>query len=54
MRGSRGKLKQTLRNNVEDAFYRARRVVRVLERDGKITFKANTLSPLGIWCAWRS
>lgn len=39
MRGSRGKLKQTLRNNVEDAFYQARRVVQVLERDGKITFK---------------
>lgn len=39
MRGSEAKLKQTLQNNIQDAFYQARRVVRILDRDGKITFK---------------
>jgi hypothetical protein len=39
MRGSKTKLKQTIQNNIQDAFYQARRVVRILERDGKITFK---------------
>lgn len=39
MRGSKAKLKQTLQNNIQDAFYQARRVVRILERDGKIIFK---------------
>lgn len=39
MRGSKAKLKQTLQSNIQDAFYQARRVVRILERDGKISFK---------------
>lgn len=39
MRGSKVKLKQTLQNNIQDAFYQARRVVRIIERDGKISFK---------------
>jgi hypothetical protein len=39
LRGSRTKLKQTLGKNIQDAFVQSRRVVRVLERDGKIRFK---------------
>lgn len=39
LRGSRAKLKQTLCKNIQDAFIQSRRVVRVLERDGKIRFK---------------
>ncbi len=39
LRGGFSKLKQALANNVQDAFYQARRVLRVLERDGKIRFK---------------
>jgi hypothetical protein len=39
LRGSRAKLKQTLGKNIQDAFVQSRRVVRVLERDGKIRFK---------------
>jgi hypothetical protein len=39
LRGSLPKLKQALDKNVQDAFYQARRVIRVLERDGKIRFK---------------
>jgi hypothetical protein len=39
LRGEFSKLKQALSNNVQDAFYQARRVIRVLERDGRIRFK---------------
>lgn len=39
LRGSRSKLKQTIGKNIQDAFIQSRRVVRVLERDGKIRFK---------------
>jgi hypothetical protein len=39
LRGSRARLKQTLGKNVQDAFVQSRRVLRVLERDGKIRFK---------------
>ena len=39
LRGSRARLKQTLGKNVQDAFVQSRRVVRVLERDGRIRFK---------------
>ena len=39
LRGSRTKLKQNLGKNIQDAFVQSRRVVRVLERDGKIRFK---------------
>jgi len=38
LRGSRTKLKQTIANNIQDAFIQSRRVVRVLERDGRIRF----------------
>lgn len=39
LRGSRGKLKQTIANNIQDAFIQSRRVLRVLERDSRIRFK---------------
>jgi len=39
LRGSRAKLKQTLGKNIQDAFIQSRRVVRVLEQDGRIRFK---------------
>ena len=39
LRGRLSKLKQALGKNVQDAFYQARRVIRVLERDGEIRFK---------------
>jgi hypothetical protein len=39
MRGSRAKLKQTIQKNIQDAFFQARRVVRILDRDGRIRFK---------------
>jgi hypothetical protein len=39
LRGSRAKLKQTIGKNIQDAFIQSRRVVRVLERDGRIRFK---------------
>lgn len=39
MRGSRIKLRQTIQANIQDAFYQARRVIRILDRDGEITFK---------------
>jgi hypothetical protein len=39
MRGNREKLKRTIRENIQDAFIQSRRVVRILERDGKIQFK---------------
>jgi len=39
LRGSRAKLKHTLGKNIQDAFVQSRRVLRVLERDGKIRFK---------------
>jgi hypothetical protein len=39
LRGSRAKLRNALSANVQDAFYQARRVVRILDRDGKIRFK---------------
>jgi len=39
LRGSRSKLKQTLGKNIRDAFVQSGRVLRVLERDGKIRFK---------------
>lgn len=39
LRGSRTKLRNSLTANVQDAFYQARRVVRILERDGRIRFK---------------
>lgn len=42
LRGSRSKLKQMLSKNIQDAFIQSRRVVRVLERDGKIRFKEQT------------
>lgn len=39
MRGSREKLRHTIAKNIQDAFVQSRRVVRVLERDGRIQFK---------------
>lgn len=39
LRGDQTKLKRVLRANVQDAFYQGRRVIRLLERDGAITFK---------------
>jgi len=39
LRGSMTKLKQALGNNVQDAFYQARRVIRVVEQAGRIRFK---------------
>jgi hypothetical protein len=39
LRGSQRKLKQALGKNVQDAFYQANRVIRVLDRDGVIRFK---------------
>jgi|ERR1051326_1779492 hypothetical protein len=39
LRGSRGKLKQTIGKNIQDAFIQSRRVVRVLQRDKRIRFK---------------
>lgn len=39
LRGTRTKLKQTIGNNIQDAFIQSRRVVRILERDGRIRFK---------------
>ena len=39
MRGSRTKLKQTIKKNIQDAFIQARRVVSILDRDGRIRFK---------------
>jgi hypothetical protein len=39
LRGTLPKLKQALGKNVQDAFFQARRVIRVLERDRKIRFK---------------
>ena len=39
LRGRLSKLKQALGKNVQDAFYQARRVIGVLERDGEIRFK---------------
>ncbi len=42
LRGSRAKLKQMLDKNIQDAFLQSRRVVRVLERDGRICFKEKT------------
>ena len=39
LRGDRTKLKQALRDNVQDAFVQTQRVVRVLERDGVVRFK---------------
>lgn len=39
LRGSRTKLRRTLSENIQDAFIQCRRVVRVLERDGRIRFK---------------
>lgn len=39
LRGSRAKLKHTIGKNIQDAFIQSRRVLRVLERDGKIQFK---------------
>jgi hypothetical protein len=39
LRGSRTKLKQTIAKNIQDAFIQSRRVVRILERDGRIRFK---------------
>ncbi len=39
LRGSRAKLKQTIGKNIQDAFVQSQRVVRVLERDGRIRFK---------------
>lgn len=39
LRGSRAKLRNSLRANIQDSFYQARRVIRVLERDGKVRFK---------------
>ena len=39
LRGSRTKLRNSLTANVQDAFYQARRVVRILDRDGSIRFK---------------
>lgn len=39
LRGSRHKLRQTIQKNIQDAFYQARRVARVLERDGQTKFK---------------
>lgn len=44
LRGSRTKLKQTIGNNIQDAFIQSRRVVRVLERDGRIRFKEKATS----------
>ena len=38
-RGSRAKLRQAVQQNIQDAFFQARRVVRVLERDKRIEFK---------------
>jgi hypothetical protein len=38
MRGDVQRLKSTIRTNIQDAFYQARRVVRILDRDGKIRF----------------
>jgi hypothetical protein len=39
LRGSLVKLRQTIAANIQDAFVQSRRVVRVLEKDGKIRFK---------------
>lgn len=39
LRGSRTKLKQTIGKNIQDAFIQSQRVVRILERDGRIRFK---------------
>ena len=39
LRGSRGKLKRVLSDNIQDAFIQSRRVLQVLERDGRIRFK---------------
>lgn len=39
LRGSLRRLKQTVGNNVQDAFYQARRVIRVLDRDGRVRLK---------------
>ena len=39
LRGSRAKLKKTIGKNIQDAFVQSRRVVHILERDGRIRFK---------------
>ncbi|HEY2711442.1 MAG TPA: SEC-C metal-binding domain-containing protein [Chthoniobacterales bacterium] len=39
LRGSQQQLKRALGKNVQDAFYQANRVIKVLERDGVIRFK---------------
>jgi hypothetical protein len=39
LRGSRVRLKQTIGKNIQDAFVQSLRVVRVLDRDGRIRFK---------------
>jgi len=39
LRGSRARLKQTIGKNIQDAFVQSQRVVRVLDRDGRIRFK---------------
>ncbi len=42
MRGNRSKLKKAIGDNIQDAFFQARRVIRILERDGRIRFKERT------------
>ncbi len=39
LRGSGAKLRIALRANIQDAFYQARRIIQVLERDGGLQFK---------------
>ena len=42
LRDSGAKLRNALKSNIQDAFYQAHRVIKVLERDGRLQFKERT------------